>query len=284
MGVSAPAPLIVNLAPTGMVPTRTQSAHVPLTPQEIITDVNACIDLGAGMVHLHARDAEGAPTTDAAIFAEIIRGIRDHAPQVIITTTTSGRQVADAEMRATTLRLEGDAKPDMASLTLGSMNFSTQASTNAPATITRLAQIMQERGIKPELEVFDLGMVNYARVLIDKGILTPPFYFNILLGNVATAQFNLLHLAALINDLPPGSIWSLAGIGRYQAQVVALGAVLGHGVRTGLEDNLWHDVERTRPATNPELVANVARQAAAIGRPIATPAQIRQWLQLEPRP
>lgn len=274
-------PLIINLAPTGMVPTRAQSAFVPLTPTEIADDVARCVAQGVSMVHLHARDADGVPTEELSVYAEIIGAIRARAPDTVIVTTTSGRLVADVERRAATLYLEGGLKPDMASLTLGSMNFARDASVNAPATITRLAQIMLEHGIKPELEVFDLGMVNIAHMLIDKGLIRAPYYFNILLGNPGTAQSTLLHLAAIVGSLPPGSVWSLGGIGRFQTQSNALGVVMGHGVRVGLEDNLWFDDERTQAADNLRLVQRVAAQAAALGRPLASAVQARGLLGLE---
>ncbi len=273
-------PLIINLAPTGMVPTRAQSQHVPLTPQEIAADVARCVALGVSMVHLHARAEDGVPTEDPAVYAEIIDAIRTSSPEVVVITTTSGRLVNEVERRATTLYLEGRFKPDMASLTLGSMNFATSASVNDPKTITRLAEIMQERGIRPELEVFDTGMVNFAKILIDKGLIAPPFYFNILLGNPGTAQATLLHLAAIISDLPPQSIWSLAGIGRFQTRANALGVVMGNGVRVGLEDNLWLDAARTQLATNAQLVQRVAHQAEALDRTIATPQAVRAMLGL----
>lgn len=161
------------------------------------------------------------------------------------------------------------------------MNFATSASVNDPKTITLLAKIMQERGIRPELEVFDTGMVNFAKILIDKGLITPPFYFNILLGNPSTAQATLLHLATIINDLPPQSIWSLAGIGRFQTRANALGVVLGDGVRVGLEDNLWLDEGRTQLATNAQLVQRVVNQAEALNRAIATPQTVRRMLGLD---
>lgn len=271
-------PLIVNLAPTGLVPTREHSPHVPLTTAEIVADVLRCVELGASMVHLHAREPDGSPSIDSAVFAEIITGIRTRAPEVVIVSTTSGRRVKEVEQRAATLYLEGAAKPDMASLTLGSMNFATEASVNDPRTITRLAEIMKERGIRPELEVFDLGMVNFAKILIDKDIIRPPFYFNILLGNPATAQATMLHLATIVNELPPQSVWSLAGIGRFQTRANALGVVMGNGVRVGLEDNLWLDDARTRLATNEQLVARVVAQANALGRPIASAQSVRERL------
>lgn len=276
------SPLIVNLAPTGMVPTRAQSSHLPITPTQIAADVAQCAALGVSMAHLHARGPDGAPTEDPAIYADIIGMVRARSPHTIIITSTSGRLSQDIERRASSLFLEGDSKPDMASLTLGSMNFAVDASMNSPKTIQRLAQIMQERGIKPELEIFDLGMVNFAKILIDKGWLSPPYYFNILLGNPGTAQATLLHLAAIVGDLPPQSIWSLGGIGRFQSRANGLGVVMGHGVRVGLEDNLWLDDARTQLASNAQLVGRVAAQASALGRPLAQATAVRALLGLPP--
>lgn len=277
------SPLIINLASTGMVPTRDHSPHVPLSPQEIADDVARCVALGVSMAHLHARAPDGVPSDDPAIIADVIRRVRQQCPDVVITATTSGRRSPDVERRASALMLDGDAKPDMASLTLGSMNFVREASVNSPTTIMRLAEIMLERGIKPELEVFDLGMVNFAHILIDKGLIKPPYYFNILLGNPATAQATLLHLGTIVNDLPGQSVWSVAGIGRFQARATALGVVMAHGVRTGLEDNLWLDDGRTTLASNVQLVARIAAQAKAQERPVADARAVRALLGLQQR-
>lgn len=274
------SPLIINLAPTGLVPSRSDSALLPLSIEEISTDVARCAELGASMVHLHARDAAGNASNDPQLVAELISAVRQRAPEIVITATTSGRRAADIEQRASALRLQGVAKPDMASLTLASMNFARDASVNAPASVMRLAEIMLENDIKPELEVFDLGMVNFAHILIDKGLLKPPYYFNLLLGNPATAQATLLHLGMLVNDLPAGSIWSVAGIGRYQTRATALGVAMGHGVRTGLEDNLWFDDERTTLASNAQLVQRAVALAQAQGRTLASASQVRTLLGL----
>lgn len=274
-------PLIINLAPTGLTSTQAQSAHLPLSPQAIADDVGRCARLGASMAHLHARGADGAASDDPAIFAEIITQVRAQAPDIVVVTTTSGRRSPDIDRRASSLSLEGPAKPDMASLTLGSINFASEANINPPATVMALAKIMLERGVKPELEVFDLGMINFAKVLIDKGLIAPPFYFNILLGSPSGAQLDLNHVGTLVRDLPPQSVWSLAGIGRFQTRANGLGVMMGDGVRVGLEDNLWLDDDRAQLATNSQTVERVVAVATAIGRPIATPAQVRKRLNLE---
>jgi len=273
-------PLILNLAPTGMVPSRADSPLVPLSVTEIADDVAECAALGVSMVHLHARDADGVPTSEAAAIAELITAVRRRVPGIVITATTSGRRASDLQQRAIALTLQGEAKPDMASLTLASMNFARDASVNSPATVMRLAELMLENGIKPELEVFDLGMVNFAHILIDKGLLKPPYYFNLLLGNPATAQASLLHLGMLVNDLPADSVWAVAGIGRYQTRATALGVAMGDGVRTGLEDNLWFDDARTVLASNARLVQRAAALAHAQGRPLASAQAVRARLGL----
>jgi 3-keto-5-aminohexanoate cleavage enzyme len=179
------------------------------------------------------------------------------------------------------MMLDGVDRPDMASLTLGSMNFNDGASVNDPDTIQRLAAMMLERGIKPELEVFDLGMIHYAKVLIRKGLIKPPYYFNIILGNIATAQTDLLHLAVLTRELPHESVWALGGVGRFQRSANNLAAIVADAVRTGLEDNLWLDEERTQLATNAQLIRRVAEVARAAGREVATTEETRQRLGMD---
>jgi uncharacterized protein (DUF849 family) len=267
-----------------MVSTKADNSFVPITVDEVVRDVGLCIAEGASIIHLHARDAAGRATPDPEVFAGIIRKIRSLCPDIIITATTSGRIWHEYEKRSAVLDLDGDAKPDMASLTLGSLNFAEGVSANSPAMIQRLAARMQERGIKPELEVFDLGMVNYAKVLIKKGLISPPFYFNILLGNIASAQSSLLHMAAVVNDLPAQSVWCLAGIGGAQLPMNAIGLAMGHGIRVGLEDNLWLDAARAHPASNVELVKRASALARLLGRPPSTPAETRHLLGLPPPP
>ncbi len=272
--------LIVNLAPTGMIPTKEMTPHVPVTPEEIVGDVLQCARLGASMAHIHARDEKGIPTYRPEIFRDIITAIRRENSSLIITATTSGRTYNEYEKRSAVLDLTGEAKPDMASLTLSSVNFNKVASINSPDMIAALAKKMQENDIKPELEVFDLGMINFARYLIRKGLLEPPYYFNILLGNIAAAQAKLLHLGLLVSELPEDSIWSVAGIGDAQCRMNAIGIIAGDGVRVGLEDNVWFDEGRTQLATNAMLLERIATMARVLGREIASPLEVRQRLKL----
>jgi uncharacterized protein (DUF849 family) len=275
---STDRPLIINLAPTGMVPTRDMSPHVPLQPAEIVADVLRAADAGITIAHVHARDAQDEPTHQKDVFARIIGGIRDKRPDLVLCVTCSGRRVQRPEDRAEVLDLDGDLKPDMASLTLSSLNFSRQASVNAPDTVTFLARRMQERGIVPEIEIFDLGMVNVLGYLLERHLVRAPSYANLLFGNLATAQADLLDIGALVAKLPAGTVWSLAGLGAAQLPVAAIAAATAPGVRIGLEDNLWLDSKRSTFATNRDLVERVHRLAELMGRRVMAPEEFRKTL------
>ena len=280
--MTAWSPLIVNVALTGMVPTKADNAAVPITPAEIVEDAERCVRAGASIVHVHARDEAGAPTWRAEVYAEIVGGIRERCPGAIVCVSTSGRAWSELERRAEVLDLEGALRPDLASLTLGSLNFPKQASVNDPETIVALAERMHERGIVPELEIFDLGMADYARFLVERGVLRPPLVFNVLLGSLGTLAATPLNLAMVTGALPEGSVWAGAGIGRFQLAMNALAIASGGHVRVGLEDNLWLDVEKTRPATNLVLVERLVSIARAAERSIATPAEARELIGLPP--
>ncbi len=263
-------PLIINFTPTGMIPTKQTSPSVPISAQEIIESVHEASELGITMAHLHARKLDGTPSSEAADYAPIIEGVRKHCPDLVICASLSGRTVTDPSARAEALTLN----PDMGSLTLSSLNFVKQASVNAPSTIVELARLIREAGARPELEVFDLGMVNYLNYLISKRWIEAPFYVNLIVGNIAGAQLNAGHLAALERDLPDGALIALGGIGHQQldAHVVAMG--LGWGVRVGLEDNLHFDRERKVVATNMDLLHRVHRLAHLAQRPVMSSKEL----------
>jgi 3-keto-5-aminohexanoate cleavage enzyme len=276
-------PLIINAALTGMVPTKDDNAALPVTPDEIADDAKRCVDAGAAIVHLHARDEDGHPTYRKEVYAEIIQAVRDQCPEVIVCVSTSGRTFNALDERADVLELDGDLKPELASLTLGSLNFPRQASVNEPQMIQDLAERMNERGIVPELEVFDFGMVDYAKFLLGRELIRPPLLFNLLLGSLGTLSASAVNLATLAASLPEGSTWAGAGIGRSQFFVNALAIAMGGHVRVGLEDNLWLDARKERPATNVELVQRLARLATDLERAIATPDQARNMIGLPAR-
>lgn len=272
--------LIINAALTGVIPTRKHSPHVPISPGDIVEDAVRCCEAGAAIVHVHARDEDGEPTYDPAVFAQIIGGIRRRCDDVVICATTSGRRYGEFEQRAAVLDLDGICKPDMASLTTGSLNFPDGPSVNAPEVVEGLARRMQEKGIKPELEVLELGMVNTAKLLIKKGIIAPPFYFNILLGSPHTAPATMLNLCAVVESLPDESCWAACGVGKFQLKINVAAMVMGGHVRVGLEDNLFHDSERRELSTNVLQVERVVRIAKELGRDASTPSEARQMLGL----
>ncbi len=274
--------LIIDFTPTGMIPTKKMTKYVPISSSEIIEDVHKAYEIGITKVHLHARESiSEEPTYKKEIYAEIIKGIRKFAPDLVICVSLSGRTYSKLEYRSDPLYLEGDLKPDMGSLTLSSLNFNKIASVNDPDMIVNLASIMKEKGIVPELEAFDAGMINFAKYLEKKKLLSPPFYFNLLLGNIAGAQADILHTGVMIQDLPDNSIFSLAGIGNKQLMMNSLSIAIGGGVRVGLEDNIWYDVQRTKLATNQDLIERIHIISKANSREIMKPSEFREIMHLE---
>lgn len=258
------SPLLINFCPTGMLPRKGDTPHVPVSPQEIIEEVHQACQLGITLVHLHARTNEGAPTWQPEVYQEIISGLRRHCPELVICASTSGREAASLEQRSAVIEL----RPDMCSLTLSSLNFPQGASVNAPETIQALANKMRAHGVRPELECFDLGMLNYGKYLLSKGIIEGPCYWNLIFGNIAGAQASLSDIAAMAQQVPAGSVVALGGIGRFQLRVNSIAIAAGLGVRVGLEDNLWLDSRRTRLATNLELLERVHRLREEHERPL----------------
>jgi 3-keto-5-aminohexanoate cleavage enzyme len=274
--------LIINFTPTGMIPTKEMTPYVPISIQEIIEDVHRAVEIGITMVHLHARDpVSGEPTYKAQIYEQIITGIRSFSKDLIICVSLSGRTFKEFAQRSEVLQLDGEVKPDMGSLTLSSLNFNKIASLNAPEMIKALAREMLSRGIMAELEAFDAGMINYANYLYKRQLLEPAFYFNLLLGNIACAQADLLHAGIMIRDLPANSYWALAGIGDFQLPMNSISIAMGGGVRVGLEDNIYYDKKRTKLATNADLLKRVHAIAEANERTVMTPKNARRLLGLQ---
>lgn len=275
--------LIVNFCPTGMIPTRQMTPHVPLTPPEVIEQACGALERGVAIVHLHARDEKGKPTYRAELYETMILGIRGHFPDAIVCVSCSGRNFPEFERRSEVLELTGAARPDLASLTLTTLDFPSGTSQNAPEMVIALGEKMVARGIKPELECFDFGMISAANMLIAKGLLgEPPYYFNLLLGSRYSVPATARHLSNMVEDLPPRSVWSAAGIGLFQLPMNTLALAMGGHCRVGLEDNIYHDFNRAQLATNLGLVDRIALLAETFGRRMATPARARALLGLAP--
>ena len=275
-------PLVVNAALTGMVPRRERVPHVPVTAEQIVADAVACFQAGATIVHLHARRPDEEPEWRREAYGPVIAELRGRCPGLVLCVSTSGRTYPELDKRADVLALAGDEKPDMASLTLGSLNFRDTASLNAPQTIVALAERMRDAGIRPELEVFDTGMAALAHQLLDKGLLEPPLYANLLLGAPNTAPATAGDLASLAGALPADTVWAAAGIGAFQLPMNAIAVFMGGHVRTGLEDSPYLRYDERVPATNVQLVERAVQLGAVAGRRPATVAETRALLGLAP--
>lgn len=274
-------PLIINVCLTGMIPTKKVSPFVPTSVEEIIQDAITVYDAGATMVHIHARDENGKPTPDVYYYEKIIMGIRNARPKLICCATTSGRDWTEFEKRSAVLYLDENARPDMASLTTGSLNFINQASVSTSTMIQRLAIAMQEQGVKPELEVFDLGMINFIKYMERNQIIQGTKYINILLGNISTAQGSLGDLHSMTSILPKDSIWAGAGLGQFQLPVNVTAIANGGHVRVGIEDSIYYDYDKKVLATNKILVDRIVRISNEMQRKIATPEQARSMIGLK---
>lgn len=266
--------LIITLAPTGMIPTKEDTQYVPLTAEEIIKDTCEAYELGVSVVHIHARDEQGKPTHRKECFEPIINGIKEKCPDIIVCATTSGRVTPQVEHRSEVL----DLYPEMASLTMGSLNFPNHPSVNSFDTIIKLAKIMTERGICPELEIFEPGFINTAKYLVHKQLLKKPLHFNFLLGSLGSISAGLRDLTFLVDSLPPRSTWSATGIGRFQTQINTAAILMGGHVRVGIEDSIYYSYPNKELATNTNLVKRIVRLATELGREIATPNEARRIL------
>ncbi|HEY7461072.1 MAG TPA: 3-keto-5-aminohexanoate cleavage protein [Gemmatimonadota bacterium] len=272
--------LIVNVCPTGPLLTKAVTPHVPIQPEEVIDDVCRSLELGASMVHLHARDRRGRPTYRAEVYEAMILGIRRHFPDAVIGVTCIGNDFPELEKRAEVLELDGAARPDLASLALTTFDLPSGPNPNPPEVVTALAERMRARGIKPELECFDVGMVATVAQLVRKGLLEPPFYVNLLLGGRYTCPATARHLSLMVDDLPPGTVWAAAGMGQRQLSMNTLAIAMGGHCRVGLEDSMHWLPDSRELATNERLVKRVVEIARIFGRTPAGRSRVRAMLGL----
>jgi uncharacterized protein (DUF849 family) len=270
-------PCIITVAITGSVPTKKDSPAVPITVAEQIESSHAAYEAGAALVHVHVRNDDGTTTSDPEKFARFLSGIRKHCPDMIVQFSTGGRSGAGKE-RGGMLHL----KPEMASLTTGSVNFAKIVYENHPTLINDLAAGMLAHDVKPEIEIFDLAMLYNAAKLVADGLLKPPVHVQFVLGipgalpaDREVLEFELEQLERVL----PGATWTAAGVGRHQLTVNEWSLELGGHCRTGLEDNLRFDRERLA-TSNAELVKRVADLTAKFDRTVATPAEARRILGL----
>jgi 3-keto-5-aminohexanoate cleavage enzyme len=265
--------VIVTAAVVGAEVTRAQSPAVPYTPAEIAAAAVAAWRAGAAVVHLHARWPDGRPSQEAAHFREIVDRIRDAGSDVVVQCSTGGAVGMPVEERLGSL-VDG---AEMGTLNLGTMNFGDEVFQNARPDIVRIAARLRERGLVAECEVYDAGMLDTLRWLLEKGHLAGPYQVQFVLGVPGGMAASERNLRFLLEGLPERVHWSVAGVGRHQLPMAELALALGGHVRVGLEDNLYVS-KGVLARGSDELVERAAALAAAAGRPLATPAEARAAL------
>ncbi len=275
-------PIVIAVAITGSVPRKKDNPAVPTTPAEQIESTHAAFEAGASLVHIHVRNPDESPSSDPALFAAVQEGVRRHCPGMIVQFSTGGRG-RDPAARGNALEL----RPDMASLSTGSVNFPTAVYENSASLVTELATRMQTHGVRPEIEIFDLSHLHGARRLVDAGLMDERPHVQVVMGvkNALPAEEPLLDLMlGELRRVLPHATWTAAGIGANQGRVMEwVLARGGDGVRTGLEDNVRIGRERLA-SSNAELVGLAADAVKRHGRTPATPAEARRLLGVEASP
>jgi 3-keto-5-aminohexanoate cleavage enzyme len=267
-------PLIITVAPVGAELTPEMTPHLAVTPKQLGEVARKVRDAGASIVHVHCRNDDGSNTHDVARFAAAYDAIRSQS-DLIVQFSTGGAIGMTPGERASVLEL----RPEMATLTCGTVNFGDDVFENSFPIMRSILKKMHEFGVRPELEVFDKGHISNARRLEREGLLTFPQHVDFVLGVPGGLDATVQNLADLVDALPAGCTWSVAGIGRMQLPMAMAALAMGGHVRVGLEDNIYYS--KGRLASNEELVARVVRLASELGRPVATPAQARELLGLK---
>lgn len=272
---------IITVAPTGAWPTKENNPNVPLTPKEIAEDVYECWQAGAAIAHIHIRDNEGKASMEFEKFRETVALIREKKDcDIVLNLTTSGGVNLLEEDR---LRPFAELMPEMASYDCGTMNWQhTTIFENNPAFLEKLGLLMQEKNVKPEIEVFDPGMIYNAAYYIKKGILKTHAHFQFCMGvagGIAATTKNLVFMLDCMNEVAPGSTWSAFGVGKGAMEILYATIALGGHVRVGMEDNVLY--KRGQPAkSNAEFVRRAKRVIEEFTCEVATPAEAREILGL----
>ena len=271
--MSAMDPLIITCAPVGAEIRPEQTPHLPYTPQLLGETARAVREAGASIIHVHCRNDDGTNTHSVERFGNAYEAIRAQS-DLIVQFSTGGAIGMTPQERAAVLEL----RPEMATLTCGSVNFGDDIFENSFPIMRDLLKKMNEFGVRPELEIFDKGHLANARRLARERLLSFPQHVDFVLGVPGGLEATVQNLCDLVDDLPEGCTWSVAGIGKRQLPMAMAAIAMGGHVRVGLEDNLFYS--RGRLARNDELVGRVARLAAEAGRSIATPDRARKVLGL----
>ena len=272
-------PCIICVAITGSLPTKENTPAVPITVSEQVESTQEAFEAGATICHAHVRNDDQTPSSDPDKFARLKEGLETHCPGMIVQFSTGGRSGAGKE-RGGMLPLA----PDMASLSVGSVNFPTRVYENSPQLVDWLSEEMIRYDIKPEIEAFDLSHILMAAQMHKEGRIKDTPYIQFVMGvkNAMPADKDVFdYYVATVERLLPGAPWCAAGIGAKQLVLNEWAIAAGGHARTGLEDNVRLDRDTLAPS-NAALVSRVAEIASQHGRPVATPAQAREILGLRP--
>ena len=270
--------LIISACICGAEVTKENNPAVPYTVEEVVREAKSAYDAGAALIHLHVRWDDGTPTQDKGRFQEMVDAIRKECPDVIIQPSTGGAVgMTDLERLQST---EITPTPEMATLDCGTCNFGgDEIFINTDNTIANFGDIMQERGIKPECEVFDKGMIDLALKAAKKGHIQYPIHFDFVLGVQMTATVR--DLVIMATSIPADSTWTATGIGKNAWGIAAATVAMGGHVRVGFEDNVYMS-KGVLAKSNGEMVERVVQMAKLLNREVATPAEAREILGLAP--
>ncbi|MHB8075319.1 3-keto-5-aminohexanoate cleavage enzyme [Desulfosporosinus fructosivorans] len=268
--------LIITAALVGAEVTRQQTPHLPLSPREIADEAIKVRVAGASIVHLHMRDQFGNPSQDKALFAEVISHIQTET-DLIIQVSTGGAVGMNAAERVAPITLA----PEMASLSTGSVNFGDNVFSNPLPMIQEFARACQVHHVKPEIEIFEGGMIQNALTLVKQGLLHAPLHFNFVLGVPGGLPATAKNLLFLLDLIPSASTWTVSGIGRHQLSMNTLGIILGGHVRTGFEDNIYYR-KGVLAEGNAPFVSRLVNLAQTLDRSVATPLEARKLLGILP--
>ncbi|WP_417202490.1 3-keto-5-aminohexanoate cleavage protein [Acetoanaerobium sticklandii] len=270
--------VILTVAPTGAWPTKKETPYVPLQPREIADEIYACWKAGASIAHIHVRDDEDKSSMSFEKFEETVRYIRETDCDIVINLTTSGQLGLDDEAR---MKHVIELKPDIASYDCGSMNWMhSSVFENSPRFLEKLGLAMQENNVKPEIEIFDAGMIYNALYYLKKGILKAPLHFQFVLGAAGGMDATVENLVFLKSLLPENCTWGALGIGKGHLPIMYAALALGGHVRVGMEDNVFYS-KGVLAKSNVEFVERTKRIVKELNKEIASPDEARKILGLK---
>jgi 3-keto-5-aminohexanoate cleavage enzyme len=272
--------VILTVATTGAWPIKKDNPNIPLQPPEIAGEIYNCWKSGASVAHIHVRNDENLSSMSFEKFEQTVKLVRERCDIVLNLTTSGGLGIQDEVRMKPFIEL----KPEMASYDCGSMNWlHTAVFENSPKFLEKLGLAMQENNVKPEIEVFDTGMVYNAIYYLKKGILKPPLHFQLCLGAAGGMDATVENLVYIRNLLPPDSTWTAFGIGKGHLPILYTTLALGGNIRVGMEDNIFYG-KGTLAKSNAEFVERAKRITAEMGKEIATPDETRKILNLKNTP